>query len=173
MISLGIAGVVENTALTQLLAGFSKEEDLVKNEWARIQAEYPTSDGSKGADLELYVPTKKKLQIASFPNVLTLYLKRFDNTGNKTVTKIDAPLTLQIPSASAKKGLGTSPNYHLVVFSVHIGTTITGGHFVAYVKRVQKDGTVKWYYCSDTAVQEKLATEAKNNAQDGYVYVYV
>jgi hypothetical protein len=60
----------------------------------------------------------------------------------------------------------TGTNYRLIAFVVHLGRTLEGGHYVAYVK-----AQGHWYKINDDVVTEDAA-DWQQMAEIGYLYLY-
>jgi ubiquitin carboxyl-terminal hydrolase 8 len=92
---------------------------------------------------------QKKIQFWSFPTILVIDFKRFNNTFQKNkilVTFSIDDLDLSSYVIGYKK---ESYKYELYGVCNHIGG-VMGGHYTAYVKNANK----KWYYFNDEIVSE-------------------
>lgn len=112
---------------------------------------------------------RKQLFFQSPPNDLLIQLKRFyrdrDGTEGKYNDVIQAPETMQLPNQFVRSGQDAA--YRCDSFLVHQGTTLDGGHYVAYVKV----GDV-WWYCSDTNVYEVSSSDAQRAMGQSYILHY-
>jgi ubiquitin C-terminal hydrolase len=92
---------------------------------------------------------KKRILFWSFPNILTIDIKRFNNHCQKNQLYITFPLDdLDL----SKYVIGYKTNdfkYELYGVCNHSGSTM-GGHYTAYVKNANG----KWYHFNDTSVTE-------------------
>lgn len=92
---------------------------------------------------------KKRILFWSFPNILTIDLKRFNNRFQKNQIYVNFPLddlNLSPYVIGYKKD-----NYKYELYGVcnHSGSTM-GGHYTSYVKNANG----KWYHYNDTLVSE-------------------
>jgi ubiquitin carboxyl-terminal hydrolase 2/21 len=95
------------------------------------------------------VSIKKRLLFWSFPNILSIDLKRFNNRSLKNQIHVTFPideLDLSPYVIGYKKD-----NYKYELYGVcnHSGSTM-GGHYTAFVKNANG----KWYHFNDTSVSE-------------------
>ncbi|KAH3664077.1 hypothetical protein OGAPHI_004791 [Ogataea philodendri] len=93
----------------------------------------------------------KKIEIWSVPDILTIHLKRFENTKSFS-DKIDALVEFPIEGLDLTKHVvganGEDLIYDLFAVDNHFGG-LGGGHYTAYAKNFV-DG--KWYYFDDSRV---------------------
>jgi len=95
------------------------------------------------------VDIKKKILFWSFPNILAIDLKRFNNSFQKNQIHVSFPideLDLSPYVIGYKK-----ENYKYELYGVcnHSGG-VSGGHYTSYVKNANG----KWYHYNDTSVSE-------------------
>ena len=92
---------------------------------------------------------RKKIQFWSFPNILVIDLKRFNNRFQKNQILITFPLD-ELDLSSYVIGY-KKENYKYELYGVcnHSGG-VMGGHYTAYVKNANG----KWYHFNDTSVSE-------------------
>jgi ubiquitin carboxyl-terminal hydrolase 8 len=112
------------------------------------------------------IDIKKRILFWSFPNILTIDLKRFNNRFQKNQICISYPihcLDLSNYVIGYKK-----ENYKYELYGVcnHSGG-VMGGHYTAYVKNANG----KWYHFNDTIVSE-VAIEDKIISSNAYVLFY-
>eukprot|EP00347_Sterkiella_histriomuscorum_P023719 403333621 len=169
------------SSINQSLEHFLKEENLSNYFCTKCKKE------TKSATL--------KVQIAKFPKILVIHLKRFqqypfmkkirgyqryplridisDYTHQKSYSKQQ---NFQSPDSFTdnqrknenKKEIDNGNIYELSGIVVHWGT-LEHGHYIAVVKK-QQNGQNKWYYCNDRNVgecEEKLAL-----SQEAYLLIY-
>ncbi|MCG8340299.1 MAG: ubiquitin carboxyl-terminal hydrolase [Cytophagales bacterium] len=116
----------------------------------------------------------KKLRLTDdLPTIMAIQLKRFKQEWKvgkvikqKIENSVNTPLFLTIPAACMNDGQA-SHAYNLVAFVVHIGKTLDFGHYIAYVKRVDK-----WFRCNDSWVGKVTESDASKEAKKAYVYFY-
>ncbi len=112
---------------------------------------------------------RKQLFFQSPPNDLLIQLKRFYRDPNGTQGKyndlIQAPETLELPNSFVRSG--QSAAYHCDAFLVHLGPSLDGGHYVAYVKVGNA-----WWYCSDSSVHEVSRGQAHSAMGQSYIMHY-
>lgn len=95
------------------------------------------------------VNIKKRILFWSFPNILVIDLKRFNNRSQKNQIYISFPL-YDLDLSKYVIGYKTEEfKYELFGVCNHSGSTM-GGHYTAYVKNA--NGT--WYHFNDTSVSE-------------------
>ena len=91
---------------------------------------------------------KKRILFWSFPNILAIDLKRFNNRFQKNQIYVSFPLDLDL----SPYVIGYKKNkfkYELYGVCNHSGSTM-GGHYTSYVKNANN----KWYHYIDTSVSE-------------------
>ena len=91
---------------------------------------------------------KKRILFWSFPNILAIDLKRFNNRFQKNQIYGSFPLDLDL----SPYVIGYKKNkfkYELYGVCNHSGSTM-GGHYTSYVKNANN----KWYHYNDTSVSE-------------------
>jgi ubiquitin carboxyl-terminal hydrolase 2/21 len=95
------------------------------------------------------VNIKKRILFWSFPNILAIDLKRFNNRSQKNQIHITFPLD-DLDLSKYVIGYKTDDfKYELYGVCNHSGSTM-GGHYTAYVKNANG----KWYHFNDTSVSE-------------------
>jgi ubiquitin carboxyl-terminal hydrolase 8 len=103
----------------------------------------------KDEDTNEKVTIKKRIIFWSFPNILTIDLKRFNNKSQKNQIYLNFPLDeldLSEYVIGYKKHIY---KYELYGVCNHSGST-SGGHYTCYVKNAND----KWYHFNDTSVSE-------------------
>ena len=95
------------------------------------------------------VDIKKRILFWSFPNILAIDLKRFNNRSQKNQIHISFPLD-NLDLSKYVIGYKTEKfKYELFGVCNHSGSTM-GGHYTAYVKNANGS----WYHFNDTSVSE-------------------
>ena len=117
-------------------------------------------------DTKERINIRKKIQFWSFPNILVIDLKRFNNKFQKNQILVTFPmdeLDLSQYVIGYKKD-----NYKYELYGVcnHSGGTM-GGHYTAYVKNANG----KWYHFNDTSVSE-VGLNDSIISQKAYVLFY-
>uniref|UniRef100_A0A8C6ST29 Ubiquitin carboxyl-terminal hydrolase n=1 Tax=Neogobius melanostomus TaxID=47308 RepID=A0A8C6ST29_9GOBI len=144
--------------------------------------------GKPGADSKknVYTDALKQMLISSPPPVLTLHLKRFQQTGFsicKVNRHVQFPMVLDLAPFCASDCKNTVEGDSRVLYSLygiveHSGT-MRSGHYTAYVKvrprcvRSQSNGLSdqgSWFHISDTSVQP--VTESKVQSCQAYLLFY-
>lgn len=108
---------------------------------------------------------KKKISFWSFPTILVIDFKRFNENNQKNQIYIDFPFELDL----SKYVIGYKKNsYKYELFGVcnHSGGVL-GGHYTCYVKNANQ----KWYHYNDTSVSEVQLIESIVSAK-AYVLFY-
>lgn len=95
------------------------------------------------------VDIRKKIQFWSFPNILVIDFKRFNNRSQKNQILITFPLDNLDLSSYVIGYKSESYQYELYGVCNHSGG-VMGGHYTAYVKNANG----KWYHFNDTNVSE-------------------
>lgn len=110
----------------------------------------------------------RKFQTA--PQTLLVHLKRFAiDSASGAAVKInrayDVPLETTL---TADKSVDNrEARYHCNGFIQHLGSTLNGGHYVAYIRR---EG--KWWYCSDSYVREAGQEAVEAARKNAYIFSY-
>jgi len=112
------------------------------------------------------VDIKKKILFWSFPNILAIDLKRFNNRFQKNQIYVSFPID-NLDLSSYVIGY-KKDNYKYELFGVcnHSGG-VMGGHYTAYVKNANG----KWYHFNDTSVSE-VGTNESIVSPKAYVLFY-
>lgn len=100
-----------------------------------------------------------KTGIINLPDTLCVFIKRFNARKQKIDTEITGTDVITIRSGEQ------DVNYALSGFIIHEGRGISGGHYVAYVK---KGNT--WYEANDKIIT--LVTNAIEASQKAYLFFY-
>ena len=95
------------------------------------------------------VDIKKSISFWSFPNILVIDLKRFNNRSQKNQIHINFPLNNLDLSKYVIGYKNEDFKYELYGVCNHSGSTM-GGHYTSYVKNANE----KWYHFNDTSVSE-------------------
>ena len=100
-------------------------------------------------DAKERIDIRKKIQFWSFPNILVIDFKRFNNRFQKNQILISFPLD-DLDLSNYVIGY-KKDNYKYELYGVcnHSGG-VMGGHYTAYVKNANG----KWYHFNDTSVSE-------------------
>ena len=112
-------------------------------------------NGWYNEDIKERINIKKKIQFWSFPNILVIDFKRFNNRFQKNQVLVQFPLDeldLSNYVIGYKKEMY---KYELYGVCNHSGG-VMGGHYTAYVKNANG----KWYHYNDTNVSEVGLTES-------------
>ena len=113
-----------------------------------------------------YMDVRKKIQFWSFPNILVIDLKRFNQRSQKNQVLVTFPiddLDLSNYVIGYKKDMY---KYELYGVCNHSGSVL-GGHYTSYVKNANE----KWYHFNDTSVSEVGLNESIVSAK-AYVLFY-
>lgn len=95
------------------------------------------------------VSIKKRILFWTFPNILAIDLKRFNNTGQKNQIHITFPIEELDLSEYVVGYKKNTYKYELYGVCNHSGG-VNGGHYTSYVKNANG----KWYHYNDTSVSQ-------------------
>lgn len=125
------------------------------------------------------VPCKKKMQLGDLSqlpkNILPIHVERSATKGghtgvpyasSKVEDPIQDPCSITIRKEHQTNGTQDKP-YTLVAFIQHTGSSIDGGHYVAYAQRGGQ-----WVRYDDASVSAVTPEEAGKAAEQAYVYFY-
>jgi ubiquitin carboxyl-terminal hydrolase 8 len=112
------------------------------------------------------VDIRKKIQFWSFPNILVIDFKRFNNSSQKNQVLITFPLENLDLSEYVIGYKSESYVYDLYGVCNHSGG-VMGGHYTSYIKNANG----KWYHFNDTIVSEVVISETIIS-QKAYVLFY-
>jgi len=117
-------------------------EDLLQ---AFTQVEYLSGDNLYECDKCLTkVVATKQFKVSNSPNTLILHIKRFSGKCGKLDNFVKFSRQLSIENLTVSKGCG-SDSYYIRAIVVHIGVTISSGHYVAYARI----GSGRWIEFND------------------------
>ena len=91
--------------------------------------------------------TEKKLSIINAPQLLVIHLGRFTNQFSKIHTFVG--FTTELRTVHIRDGNGQQMTYRLTGVIKHEGSSILGGHYIAYFSI-----NGKWYEANDSIVKE-------------------
>jgi ubiquitin C-terminal hydrolase len=153
----------ENESMQTLFNASMKPEEISKK-W------------NKNDKDDIKVHRESKLQDIDKLPVLPIQLVRmqgYDAATDKTLkvnVPISTPLNLIIKKEYIKwdnKDLQKDLHYELVGFIVHHSSTGNSGHYVSYIKEGEQ-----WILYDDSKVSEVTISEAKEAAQEAYIFFY-
>jgi uncharacterized UBP type Zn finger protein len=84
------------------------------------------------------------------PKILVVQLNRFNDHCSKINEKCNNIKDIIILTGSFCK---KEPKYKLKAFIIHIGKSLSGGHYVTVKKETEAD---IWYYCNDNSIQNNI-----------------
>jgi len=145
-----------NCSLEQCLQDFSAEETL--------DCEYNCSNCNTITSI------KKNMYIWEPPEILIIYLKRFDNFGRKITSDIDIPLTSLNLDQCYSKYNSNDFTYDLVCVSTHKGSSMGYGHYKSYCKNQLNN---MWYSYDDDTVIHIPDDDIKDHLTDSYILFYI
>lgn len=114
-----------------------------------------TIENYKDEETNESVTIKKKILFWSFPNILAIDLKRFNNRFQKNQIYINFPLDDLDLSTYVIGYKKETYKYELYGVCNHSGG-VMGGHYTSYVKNANG----KWYHYNDTSVSEVVSPES-------------
>jgi ubiquitin C-terminal hydrolase len=120
----------------------------------------------KDEETNEFINIKKTMSFWSFPNILVIDLKRFNNHSQKNQIHITFPLNDLNLSKYVTGYKNDEFKYELYGVCNHSGSTL-GGHYTCYVKNANE----KWYHFNDTNVSEISVNESIITAK-AYVLFY-
>ncbi len=115
------------------------------------------------------------LQFPTAPNDLLIQFKRFyqhrNATANQTIfrkngDRIPAPSNFALGEWYSQDAQGA--NYECDGFIIHIGASLSLGHYVAFIK----DPDDTWWICNDRYVRPITLEYAQMRMSEGYIYHY-
>ncbi|XP_010559301.1 PREDICTED: ubiquitin carboxyl-terminal hydrolase 21-like [Tarenaya hassleriana] len=116
------------------------------------------------------VSKEKQLALSKLPLVATFHLKRFKNDGfstEKILKHVNIPLELDLwPYMSGSEENEVSTTYHLYALVEHLGSSLTDGHYVSYVRSAHET----WHKFDDSRVTR--IEEGCVLSQDAYILFY-
>lgn len=133
-------------------------EDYIKGE---------TVDNYKDEKTNELITIQKRMTFWSFPKIMTIVLKRFDNFSRKNNIKVNIPFEVLDLSKYAVGYKNESCVYELYGICNHMGST-SGGHYTAYVKNANG----KWFHFNDSSVNEISQIQIMSQLQKAYVLFY-
>ena len=106
--------------------------------------------------MEKYLPDcTRRLAISELNDIVIITLKRFEvidqilGTTRKLEQDITVDQVINFGDYMANPALkNNSPNYNLIGAIVHLGKTLQGGHYIAYIKSDNQ-----WYRCDDEVIE--------------------
>lgn len=110
--------------------------------------------------------------IEHFPKNLFLRLLRFEMIGSECVKKCDripAETEISLEEFRGGPGISGSSRYQLVGFAAHLGTRLTGGHYIAYIRNSTNTG---WIEFNDRQVTAISDCDFNNSQAHGCIYLY-
>ena len=114
-----------------------------------------TIEGWYNDELKERINIRKKIEFWSFPNILVIDLKRFNNRFQKNQILVKFPID-ELDLSNYVIGYKKDEyKYELYGVCNHSGG-VMGGHYTAYVKNANG----KWYHFNDTIVSEVGLTES-------------
>ncbi len=112
---------------------------------------------------------RQEFAFQNAPNDQLIHLKRFYRNREGGLEKIndaiEVPMRLQLPRRAIRSD--ENPYYECDAFLNHNGTSINGGHYVAYVKI----GEV-WWQCNDSSVLEVTKEQVAEAMKQSYILHY-
>ena len=123
-------------------------------------------EGFKDEETNEVVNIRKKIMFWSFPNILAIDLKRFNNNSQKNQAFVNFPINELDLSPYVIGYKKENYKYELYGICNHSGSTM-GGHYTAYVKNANE----KWYHFNDTHVSE-VALDNSIISTKAYVLFY-
>lgn len=95
----------------------------------------------------------RKYSIFTYPNILIISLKKFDNFNRKINHNVEIPEILDLSYFS----INSNVKYKLKAISKHMGNT-NGGHYISECKYNNR-----WYCCNDSHVSEINCYSSENS----------
>lgn len=110
-------------------------------------------------------PVKEEIQFNTQPKDLYIHFARFKADQTKLTNPIEIPEQLDAKLLNIKDS--PSGSYELSSFIVHLGSSLNGGHYIAY-RKVQD----QWIECNDGYVSPRNKKQALEVAQQSYMCFY-
>ena len=86
--------------------------------------------------------------------------------GSKITKPIAFPKVLNLPLSDERLCV-----YELTGVVIHVGGSATSGHYTAYVKKLQADGSYQWFYLDDSHV-DKVSEKTVLRQKNAYLLFY-
>ncbi|VDD93746.1 unnamed protein product [Enterobius vermicularis] len=132
---------ISETSLSECIASHFKEISLKgESRW-------------KCPDCNHYRDSSLKTGIWRTPQILVIHLKRsFDGVNKNDTLVAFGTDTLDLKSCLHSSATSSGSRYKLYAVTNHIGS-LNSGHYVAYIRNVQDDGTTQWLVVDDDVVR--------------------
>lgn len=167
----------DECSVQSCIAAFCKEETLTGENMFACEACYRLQHPAEPANPKNTIKrlASKQMLIETPPRVLTLHLKRFEQSDyslRKLSTHVEFPTVLDIAPfccsncpVSVYDGGATGVRYGLYGLIVHQGR-LSSGHYLSYVRGLEGD----WHCISDSSVSK--VTEREVLAAEAYILFY-
>lgn len=129
------------------------------------------SDESLGQELACYAQgffytAKAKYIFQPSPSCLFIQAKRFSSDLQKNSDDFLFSENIQLEQ-EIENNQKTNQSYRLKSIVYHIGSSIQGGHYIAYVYKNKQ-----WWLANDDSIQKASKSSIKNALRQGYLYLY-
>jgi len=184
-----VSSSLPSDAQKTLLGAKDNEDAITKNQGRRkrmkmvgkAQLEQDNQNKQKDDETKVFRAALRRILISKAPPVLTINLNRFSQDSHGRYKKLKGHVRFKEmldiqPFMDPRCNENTTSTYRLVGVVEHLGT-MTGGHYIAYVRackiggrQQQSSGSKSWFYASDGQVREASLEEVLNC--EAYILFY-
>lgn len=147
----------------------------------KAQQVHDNQNKQKDEEIKVSRAAMRRILISKAPPVLTINLNRFSQDSHGRYKKLKGHVRFKEmvdiqPFMDPRCKENSTTTYRLVGVVEHLGT-MTGGHYIAYVRagkiggrQQQSSGQKSWFYASDGQVREASLEEVLNC--EAYILFY-
>lgn len=154
--------VYDKMNLTTLLDCYCSPQKAISSKGDEETREFVTADGKK-----VNQPFMTETKIETFPDLLPLQIKRFDNHHNKLEQLVLLPADGIIDMTPYSHKQSEEPiKYEIIGYVTHDGKTLNIGHYTANIKIGER-----FYHCDDqmSSYSKEISQEEFYQCNDAYL----